>query len=59
MHIELRRQALVDDGMDLREAETAARRSFGNVTALKERVRDERGSPRSPPFCRICGSASG
>ena len=50
MHIELRRQALVDDGMDPREAEAAARRSFGNVTSLRERARDERGLPSVASF---------
>ena len=42
-HIELRRQALIDDGMDPREAGYEARRAFGNPAAVKERARDERG----------------
>ena len=50
MHIELRRQALVDNGMDPREADAAARRSFGNVTSLRERARDERGLPSVASF---------
>jgi hypothetical protein len=36
LHMELRRQALIDDGMDPREAEYEARRMFGNVVALGE-----------------------
>jgi hypothetical protein len=37
-------------GMDVREAGQAARRQFGNVTALKERQRTDRGllSPEAP-----------
>jgi hypothetical protein len=34
--IELRRQALVDEGMDPRDAAFEARRRFGNVTAIHE-----------------------
>jgi predicted permease len=44
-HVELRRQALVDDGMDPAEADAAARRLFGNVTALREESRDMWGFP--------------
>jgi predicted permease len=40
LHMELRRQALIDDGMDAREAEYEARRMFGNVVALGEETRD-------------------
>lgn len=39
-HIELRRQALVDDGVDAREAERRARAMFGNVTLIREQSRD-------------------
>ena len=42
-HIELRRQALIDEGLDPREAAHEARRSFGNPAVLRERARDERG----------------
>jgi predicted permease len=45
LHIELRRQALVDDGMDPREADHAARRMFGNVTIKREEARDMWGFP--------------
>jgi predicted permease len=41
-HIELRRQSLVDDGMDPREAEWEARRQFGNVAGIQEETRDLR-----------------
>ena len=41
LHIELRRDALVADGMAADEAEREARRQFGNVTAIRERARDE------------------
>ncbi|HET7221122.1 MAG TPA: ABC transporter permease, partial [Vicinamibacterales bacterium] len=40
LHIELRRQALIDDGLDPRQAEFAARRMFGNVALTRERTRD-------------------
>ena len=33
-HIDLRRQALVDEGMDPRDAAFEARRIFGNVTTI-------------------------
>jgi predicted permease len=39
-HIELRRQALVEAGMDPREAAFEARRMFGNVTTIHEHSRD-------------------
>jgi putative ABC transport system permease protein len=42
-HIELRRQALIDEGMDPGEASYEARRAFGNPAAVKERARDARG----------------
>ncbi|HEY7500172.1 MAG TPA: ADOP family duplicated permease [Vicinamibacterales bacterium] len=40
LHLELRTQALVDEGMNRREAEAQARRSFGNATLLAERSRE-------------------
>jgi predicted permease len=40
MHIELRTRALIDDGMDPREAAYEARRMFGNATAIREETRD-------------------
>jgi len=40
LHIELRRQALIDDGLDPREADFEARRMFGNVTLKREEARD-------------------
>jgi predicted permease len=39
-HIELRTRALIDDGMDPREAAYEARRMFGNATAIREETRD-------------------
>ncbi len=45
LHIELRRQALVDKGADPRDAEYDARRMFGNVTAIREETRDMWGFP--------------
>ena len=39
-HIELRRQALVDEGMDPRDAAYEARRMFGNVTIIREQSRE-------------------
>jgi len=44
-HIELRRQALVDDGLDPRAAEIEARRRFGNATAIREETREMWGFP--------------
>ena len=39
-HIEMRRQALIDGGMDPREAAYEARRMFGNTAQLREEARD-------------------
>ena len=39
-HIALRRQSLIDEGMDPRDAAFEARRMFGNVTAIREETRD-------------------
>lgn len=39
-HLELRRQRLIDEGMDPRDAAYEARRMFGNVTAFREETRD-------------------
>lgn len=44
-HIQLRRQALIDSGMDPHDADAAARRLFGNATALRERTREMWGFP--------------
>ena len=40
LHIELRRQALIADGLDPREADYEARRMFGNVALKREEARD-------------------
>src|SRR5690349_21219444 len=45
LHIELRRQALIDGGMDPRQADGEAQRIFGNVTAIREEARDMWGFP--------------
>ena len=39
-HIALRRQSLIDEGMDPRDAAFEARRIFGNVTAIREETRE-------------------
>jgi predicted permease len=40
LHIALRRQALIDDGVDPREAEYEARRMFGNAALTREEARE-------------------
>ena len=45
LHLELRKQALVDEGMDPGEAERQARRTFGNVTVIQETTRELWGFP--------------
>jgi predicted permease len=45
LHIELRRQALVDQGMDPRDATHEARRMFGNVVTIREETRAMWGFP--------------
>src|SRR5687767_14064137 len=45
-HIQLRRAELVAEGMDPGAADAAARRLFGNTTALRERTRRMWGFPR-------------
>jgi predicted permease len=42
-HLELRTQALIDSGVAPAEAVREARRQFGNVTAIRERTRDQWG----------------
>src|SRR5215218_9621829 len=44
-HIDARRRALIDDGMEADEAALQSRRRFGNVTAIAEKARDARGFP--------------
>ena len=39
-HLELRARALIDEGMDPREAAYEARRVFGNPTVIREETRD-------------------
>ena len=51
-HIEARRDALIAEGMDQREAAAEARRQFGNVTALAERTREARGFPTIESFAQ-------
>jgi predicted permease len=43
LHLELRRQALIDEGMRPLDADREARRQFGNVTAIRERSREQWG----------------
>ena len=45
LHMDLRRQALIDGGMDPRDAEIEARRMFGNAAAIREETRDMWGFP--------------
>jgi predicted permease len=45
LHMDLRRQALIDGGMDPRQAEVEARRMFGNTMAIREETRDMWGFP--------------
>ena len=51
-HISARRDALIADGMDEREAAAEARRQFGNVTVIAERTREARGLPGLESFVR-------
>jgi hypothetical protein len=46
LHIELRRQSLVESGMEEDEAGPEARRQFGNVTVKREEARDSWVFPR-------------
>src|SRR6476620_85499 len=45
LHMDLRRQSLVDAGMDPRDAELEARRMFGNAAAIREGTREMWGFP--------------
>ena len=45
-HLERRRQQLIADGMDPADAAIEARRGFGNVTRVREELRDGWGFPR-------------
>jgi hypothetical protein len=44
LHLDLRRRALIENGMLPADADREARRQFGNVTAIRERSRDHWGS---------------
>jgi macrolide transport system ATP-binding/permease protein len=50
LHLALRRQALIDQGMDPIAADAEARRLFGNVMSIGEATRDERGLPSLASF---------
>ena len=50
VHLEARTQALMNDGMDRRDAMREARRQFGNVTRIREQAREARGLPRLESF---------
>ncbi len=45
LHVDLRRQGLIERGMDPGAAEIEARRLFGNATAIREQTRDMWGFP--------------
>src|SRR5262245_7073792 len=46
LHVELRRQALIDAGAAPHDADVEARRQFGNVTRIREDTRALWGFPR-------------
>ena len=43
LHLDLRKQGLIDDGMAPAAADREARRQFGNVTVIREQARDHWG----------------
>jgi predicted permease len=45
LHLELRRQALIEAGVDPREASAQAQRMFGNTTVIREETREMWGFP--------------
>jgi predicted permease len=45
LHIDLRRQSLIDDGMDPAAADAEARRLFGNMTRYREELHEMWGLP--------------
>ena len=49
-HVEMRRQQLMADGMESRDAAFEARRAFGNITAIREETRDLRSFPSLDAF---------
>ncbi len=49
-HLERRRQQLIAAGMEPDDAAREARRSFGNITAIRERSRDQWGSAALSAF---------
>jgi predicted permease len=57
MHIELRAQALIGEGMDPRDAAAEARRRFGNVINTREESRDMWNFPRVETIVQDLGYA--
>jgi hypothetical protein len=49
-HLALRRDALIDAGLDPAEADAAARHLFGNATTIREQARDMWGFPAADSF---------
>ena len=57
LHIELRRQALIADGMTPADADREARRQFGNATVIREQYARRVGAARPPRrFSRMSNS---
>src|SRR5205814_1337366 len=52
LHLELRRQALIEAGVDPREAADQAQRLFGNAMSIREETRDMWGFPSIDTFAR-------
>src|SRR4029453_11527258 len=50
LHLDLRRQALIDAGMDPREASAQAPRMFGNATGIREESGEMGGFPSFDPL---------
>src|SRR4051812_30766704 len=52
LHLDLRRQALIDQGLNPNDAAMEARRLFGNATAIREETRDMWGFPSLEMFAQ-------
>src|SRR5690348_16361078 len=55
LHIEIRRQALIDEGMDADDAAVDARPRFGNAMAIREATLDMWGFPSLETFTQDVG----
>src|SRR5207244_8168637 len=54
LHLELRQQEHLESGMTVDSARAAARRRFGNVTALREKRSEEHTSELQSPDHLVC-----